>query len=300
MPDFVKCITINGMADSEWYKVGQIYPVYSTEEENIFNILDSEGYHEWDKQMVWNYFEPSTKEAWLLQEAKRKYPIGAVVWSLGGSGKQRIMSSNFKFRCSDRLSIEHHSDCLVYKNGKWAEIIKEPLFTTEDGENIYDGDGYFTVDKNYKITFSVAKPEYIYFRTIARFSTLKAAEEYIAKHKEKTLEDYENTLIYKNIGNLDKSSHYNGFTHNITKNLFYRLLKENEPKLYWTKVLQLIADDLNQEFGLRQWVIELYDDGYNIDSYTYFSFGAIKFSHKEAAVKASKIMGDKLDYIYKQ
>jgi len=111
------------------------------------------------------------------------------------------------------------------------------------------------------------------------FSTKEAADEYIAKYKEKTLAYYENKLL------------------SIKNYAFYSKLKKTEPKLYWLKVLQIIADDLNDGEGGN---VEIYlENGkYNTESGS-MTFGSPIFSSLHPADKAIKIMGDKLDYIYK-
>jgi hypothetical protein len=79
--------------------------------------------------------EPSTKEAYekqqkefkikeLLKEAERRYPVGTIVNSLGGNSKAAITEPTFTLRGNNPKLIQNHGDCLVYDNGKWAEIIK--------------------------------------------------------------------------------------------------------------------------------------------------------------------------------
>jgi hypothetical protein len=62
---------------------------------------------------------------------------------------------------------------------KWVKY-KQPLFTTEDGVNIYEGDRAYTIDPGYKIGYS-GKLKYKPIQTV--FSTKEAAENYIICNK---------------------------------------------------------------------------------------------------------------------
>ena len=78
--------------------------------------------------------------------------------------------------------------------------------------------------------------------------------------------------------------------------------KTHEPKLYYTKILQLIADDLNDG-----WVANFNNDKYKkyYISYDKISFfwtlniqGVIVFKSEKFAEKARDILGDKLEYLF--
>lgn len=58
----------------------------------------------------------------LLEKAKRLYPIGTKVNSLGGSLNQ-IIDSNTPFM-SSKNGVRFTMNCLVYFDGKWADIVK--------------------------------------------------------------------------------------------------------------------------------------------------------------------------------
>ena len=180
----------------------------------------------------------------LIDEAKRRYPIGTVY---------KHFNSEYTINSPDMLTVsemDHHFyvgtsiwvtseayNGVVYEDGKWAEIL--PLkFTTEDGVNIYgdmktylvhpsddcDIDYYHSLwSGNSETKFS----KYFYHK--------ENALAYIEKHKEKTLVDYENMLLRTNVDSINAREVC----------WFYNTLKGKEPKLYYTKILQLIANDLN-------------------------------------------------------
>lgn len=62
----------------------------------------------------------------ILKIAKEKYPVGTIVNSLGGNKNEKITNTLFQERKHLVNSLEHNSDCLIYYNGQWAEIISTP------------------------------------------------------------------------------------------------------------------------------------------------------------------------------
>ena len=171
------------------------------------------------------------------------------------------------------------------------------LFVTEDEVNVFRGDKVTAVNINSNTIESTSffKGNSTYFKY---FSTRELAEEYIESLKEKTLEDYENNLMTKET----IITGYNG----ISKHDFYMFLKKEDPKLYYLKVLQLIADDLNKGLTLPEsqdqtYTINLeYDKQYGcILSWGSGNTSKVVFATSELAEEAIKIMGDKLDFIYK-
>lgn len=128
------------------------------------------------------------------------------------------------------------------------------------------------------------------------------AEEWIGKNKKKTLKDYENILLrdYKNV----KSTHIY-----ISRGHFFQILKEIEPKLYWTKILQLIADDLHGDWKL-EWpnsyiLVTIrkegtkYNNNFEVNAHCGGNEGCVYFKSRELAKKAIELMEDKLDIIFK-
>lgn len=119
--------------------------------------------------------------------------------------------------------------------------------------------------------------------------------------KDKVVEDYEMLLL--------EDRKYTVFFHaQASKGEIYNWMKLYEPKLYWSKVLQLIADDLNGDWGtdwrnVNQFKHYIFYD-YSGQKYriSYFSstWGqTIVFKSREVAQRAIEIMGSKLDYIFK-
>lgn len=109
--------------------------------------------------------------------------------------------------------------------------------------------------------------------------------------KDKTLEDYEDLLL-------------NSITFTIQS--CYEYLKSEEPKLYYIKVLQLIADDLNEG-----WVADWKEPSVSIKYYITKQCSKINvssvysiqnviccFKAKKLAQQAIKIMGDKINLIF--
>jgi hypothetical protein len=298
VPEYVKCIKDTGVYRGakcgeilkSWYSPDKSFPYRFESKYGENGYMNSESFY--------TFFKPSTKEAWLLQEAKRRYPKGTK-FKNPSTGKICVASGIYNFWPYRRNSIENVTEeGLPYCDGQWAEIAK-PLFTTEDGVEIYEGDKcWFLLNED--ITSGKEFSDIHYDKWVGSdkekgkyFSTREAAEEYIAKHKEKTLEDYEKELltdskIYRNKADM--------WTYPTD---IYRWLRENEPKLYWSKVLQLIADDLNEGKCVNRIFIKRHGGDY-IPVFDKESLrGTPMFASKSDAMKAIKIMGDKLDLIYK-
>ncbi len=255
-----------------------------------------------------NCFEPSTKEEWnkqeLLDEAKKRYPVGTAYKHLNSEYTPKIeflvaTESDYHFDSAGYFQNAIWGSGLnkyygvVYHDGKWAEILK-PKFTTEDGVGIYEDMKTYAVAKG---DLDIDNSE-IYEGTSPCFKYFyhkKNALAYIKKHKEKTLEDYEDILLNdKNLILIDDTVAFKGY--------FYKYLKEGEPKLYYTKILQLIADDLNEE-----WVANL-SDGNQVRYYIQgdkkigvvwgvFYQGVTYFKTNELAIKARDILGQNKIFI---
>ena len=121
----------------------------------------------------------------MKYKLKLKYPSLPKDWEEGMEIGQ-----------GDRRSLELYSPC----NGKYTdyyipvydvknfpefwEEVKEPLFVTEDGKDIYRGDDFWFVDNLWyvgkgRVTHPVFKPLYGY----KQFSSKEAAEKYIEENK---------------------------------------------------------------------------------------------------------------------
>lgn len=76
---------------------------------------------------------------------------------------------------------------------------KQPLFTTEDGVDIYEGDTYYIINPklNYLLTNHIAENGDNFYKTFIKFSTKEKAEEYILENKPcLSLNDIFNTVTW--------------------------------------------------------------------------------------------------------
>ncbi len=242
----------------------------------------------------------------LLDYAKKHYPVGTV-----------YKHFNFKYTPKTNFFIatktDYHFDSagyfqnaiwgsglnnfygVVYHDGKWAEILK-PKFITEDGVDIYGDMKTYLVhpDDSLDICFcyslwngdtEIKGSKYFYHK--------ENALAYIEKHKEKTLDDYEEVLFERGDSMICSSG--------VVYFSVYGWLKDNEPKLYYTKILQLIADDLNDGWVAaftnadEKWCISEKDIIHYVKLRVH---GPIYFKSKELAEKARVILGDKVKYLF--
>lgn len=129
----------------------------------------------------------------LLEEANKRYPIGTKYITANPStqnkatiiGKLCITSvlSEETVKCNG-IRITDGWGGSVYYDGKWAEIIKDPLFTTEDGVDIYEGDIFWYpnihVWKVYSTEANQKNIEYVIkTNKYKTFSTGKSALDYV-------------------------------------------------------------------------------------------------------------------------
>ena len=221
----------------------------------------------------------------LLDEAKRRYPIGTVYKHFNSEYTTNSpdmltvseMDHHFSFGASIWVTSEEYNG-IVYEDGEWAEIL--PLkFTTEDGVDIYGDMKTYAVAKG---DLDVDNPE-IYGGNSTSFKYFYHKENalaYIKKHREKSLEDYESSLSLSVWG----------------------WFKIHEPKLYYIKILQLIADHLNDGWvadfskGGTKWFIKEVDSDWTI----LHNYGAVYFKSKELSEKARAILGNNVKYLFNQ
>ena len=232
----------------------------------------------------------------LLDKAREDYPIGTMFNSKYGI--QKVLGDNPFMGIPGTIQINTDrftGGATIYTpEDGWAEIL--PLkFTTEDGVDIYGGMKTYLVHPNDSgdIRFwhcpwdggSKNKGnKYFYHK--------ENALAYIEKHKEKTLDDYENILFERGNSMICSSG--------VVYPSMYGWLKYNEPKLYYTKILQLIADDLNDGWkpnfidSDEKWIIQ--ED--IIDWTIWRNYGSIPFKTKELAEKARAILGYNVNYLF--
>ena len=221
----------------------------------------------------------------LLDKAKRDYPVGTMIDSRNGI--QEVLGDNPFVGIGIEGSIQVNTDKFpgggtIYtpENG-WSKIL-HLKFTTEDGVNIYGDMKTYLVHSNDSddICFSHGIWDgNSMFKNYKYFYHKENALAYIKKNKEKTLEDYEKSLSL---------SVWNWF-------------KPHELKLYYTKVLQLIADDLHEERYTHIHMNTSYNlnSAYGVNVHCGYDEGCVYFKSSELAEKARDIMGSKLEYLFK-
>jgi len=100
-------------------------------------------------------------------------------------------------------------------------------------------------------------------------------EIWLKPKKQKTLEDYEEEFQGRDYE-------------------FATKLKDFYPKLYYSQILQMIADDICEEEQDRIWWLNNYELTCRNANYGDYPLGAVFFDTEEHALQAEKIMGDKL------
>ena len=107
------------------------------------------------------------------------------------------------------------------------------------------------------------------------------------KKQSKTLDDYEYKLILSDTTNVM----YHG-----SKVSYYQILKENNPRQYYSIILQMIADDICEEDVERHHILFDHEDNKDICSIllSINYLGTVKFDTEKHAEQAVEIMGDKL------
>jgi hypothetical protein len=194
----------------------------------------------------------------------------------------------------------HKYTAIIYNSSieRWA---KRFIFTTHDGVDIYEDDSYCYIIHDYINHIHKAKMSGGTSTKYKYFSTNEVAQKYINDSKVKTLNDYENillndsTLVYRDSDNT---------CNNIKKSSYSLYLKHNDPKLYYTKVLELIATDLNDGWirtdDNRYYRIShsSHRPDYITATFSILNLEGVKFKSSEIAKKAIKIMGDKLNIVF--
>lgn len=316
VPEYVECINISEMGNQDWYVVGQIYPLEiwdnekhtpPLENDGGFNISDSISHHPWSSlEEILKYFKPSTKEDYnkqeLLKEAKKRYPVGtkvkdAHIFPSANTHKvtELFWHKNFgiAFRPDEGTFVYVYFNVFSKKSyNTWA---KRYLFTTEDGVEIFEGDKVTWLNLNNTRIAGTRGADKNMLSYLKYFSTKEAAQAYMDSLKEKTLEYYENILLDPPttivIGTAFGKIH---------SNQLYKWLKEYEPRLYWTKVLQLIANDLNGDWESEFKTPKSYLTSCGIDSNNNIINvqSVVYFKTRKIAIRAMSIMGENHKYLY--
>lgn len=245
----------------------------------------------------YGYFETVTKEDFIKQELTKeaikrgfdKCPKWLIYpWQSDPIKRKPNWSGSNAFYWAENDLL--YKTVTIYYKGQWAKIV-EPLLTTDDGVELFIGDTIWIISKkDFSYSSKILNDDSgfgkIYFKRseFMYYSREDLVHKYIKNNKPKTLEDYENILLLNdNLADTDLEN-------DIWE--MYAWLKRNEPKLYWSKILELIADDLNQESQIK-----LKEDTNN--SYYNVNRGYVLFKSRVNATKALDLMRSKLDYIYK-
>jgi len=233
----------------------------------------------------------------LEESAKKRYPIGSYIVSLVKPYAGIIKDYKFMLNSADQLWMSCN-DCnlKVYDNGVWAEA-KKILGTSSYGVTIYDGDTYFMVNAEYDI-MKIKAGENTDISKL--FATETSAELWIKENNPRRIEYYENILLLN-----DEEVK---IPHDFTANLWelYYWLKLTEPKLYWKKVYQLIADDLNDgwkpdwnNYTQLKYNVYVYEDKYEISNCKFYNHGETYFKSADVTSKAVHLMGDNIKNLFR-
>ena len=294
------------------YKVGDYVkittdmpPIFKYQKHTIFKIVEI--VNNWIRPTVGSYsgininsLVLSTKEAFdqqeLIKYAKLNYPVGTkyrvahlfdttdVICTISNSDSIGMLNNSVIEDDATAIKHAHKYTAIIYSSSieRWA---KRFLFTTEDNVDIFEDETYYLITFNsiYDMQMNLNDWKKVKITDHKIFSTRKLAQQYLDSLKVKTLNDYENILL-------------------IASSPLFKLLKKTEPKLYWTKVLQLIADDLNGEWeyikGNTHYYYIYYQYYYRVGELTESVQSIIKFYNRKNTQKALELMGDMLDHIY--
>ena len=248
----------------------------------------------------------STKEAYekqkLLKEAKKRFPIGTKFKEPTDQFIDTGVYVVKDYSCNKFgiYTINEGICRYLYKSSieTWAEVVK-PIFTTEDGVDIYKDD---FVWYTYKNNLCCCRTEASYFKKNVEsdntvvFSMKSACIAWNDENKPKALEDYEDELLNSTKKMIVPNNN------SIWLQDYYFVLKHRDPKLYWHKILTLISEDLNEEFNDEYSLIIKTDDSYTVEAYpsdiTWDYLLEIRFSSEKIAKKALELIGDKIKYLF--
>ena len=169
-------------------KYGQWYSNHPLSECVIFPSKTQRDWKEYVRDL-----EYKKKKSELLDKAIKDYPIGTKINMITLVGKAEVAGIP-EFAYSDDNSIE--VKCIggvsryLYHNGKWAKIIKVPLFTTEDGVEVFGEETIWFLHIKNNVILGPSKAKELspsINQDFRYFSSKSAAEDYIAKNNKKSL-----------------------------------------------------------------------------------------------------------------
>lgn len=110
--------------------------------------------------------------------------VGTMSWKDGEIKIKRFVLDTI----NNTINIEHCTGRTYYafkKGGECVKVYKKPLFTTEDGVNIFEGGEYwFVIPRSFRVNRMInATKSSLSGGSVKRFSTKQLAEEYIDMNK---------------------------------------------------------------------------------------------------------------------
>lgn len=323
IPEYYKCLEEVSPYDG-YFSVGKIYENYNPNP-NYIGLIDGKNDIVFNQKIIFDYFYALTKQEAkeykyylkcedFLKQAYEKFPIGCKVNNLNLSSYNynfTILKQDFNIlKISDNnirifTGVGDVADgifCIFNELG-WAEVKSLPLFKTEDDVFIYQNDKIIVVDleDHYIYLRRASKPSRYDFFLNSKykiFSTEELAKKYVEKNK-KNLKHYEDLL-------LKSTDIVFGNNNSLIGGSYYNVMKENDSKLYWLKVLQLIANDLNVDWQTSDTCEKFMigrraHNNWEIVSikHIYVTYSDIYFKSEDIANKAIEIMDDKLNEILK-
>lgn len=320
---YVRCI-----ADTDSSRIlNRIYEVACEKEPELFPevVFGIKNWFAWidnlnDNQKVSinyetkdRYFVPATEEEYqkqcLLDKVKAEYPKGTAVNSFFS-----IVDSGWEFDESTENMIICYSPTkskiILYHNGYWAEKL-DVVFKSTDGVNMYEHQPYYVVNEHNTIIKNYVDLRHFQDYTLC-FSSYDAAKQYVDEHPILDLEFFENQLLKSNQiamynAPVVKSRGFNKLdeekTVHVKTSTYYAIMKKTDPKLYYKKVLQSIADHFNAEKVIdwtntrqKKYAVVYYtkESRFGIGVYMTTDSLSVYFLNENDAEKAIEIMGAKM------
>lgn len=168
-----------------WEKVKEDYEIlalkYTGDKENVAKILK-------DTCNIKSYLKGYARDSWKIYKVRRLsdgkvFTIGDKVKVQGGNPqtieKFEIADDSLRFRFEDgRGALLKY-----FRDPNDIKHYKEPLFTTEDDVDIYEGDEYWYVTENNNINHNPKAHKRSGLGVNKHFSTKEKAEAYVRRHK---------------------------------------------------------------------------------------------------------------------
>lgn len=259
------------------------------------------------------YFVPATKEDYdkqcLLDHAKAEYPKGTAVnyfFSIVDSGWKFDENIENRIICDSQTK----ENIVLYCNGFWANKLKV-IFTSSDGVDMYEHQPYYKVNEHNNIFKNFVDTKCSQDYTLC-FSNYDAAKQYVDEHPILCLELFENQLLKskqiamynapvvksRGFSELDEEK-----TVNVRTSTYYAIMKKADPKLYYKKVLQLIADHFNgdktvdwqDDSQIKYTIVSVPKESkFKVSAHRRTNALSVVFLNGKHAEKAIEIMGDKM------